>query len=57
MKIPYKVVGRRQGDLPVVYANAKLAEERLGWKTKHSIEEMCASAWNWQSQNPKGFAK
>lgn len=56
VKIPFKVVGRRPGDVPAVFADARLAEQRLGWKTKHSIEEMCASAWNWQSQNPKGFA-
>ena len=38
-----------------VYADAKKAEEVLGWTAKFGIEEMCEDTWRWQSQNPDGF--
>jgi UDP-glucose 4-epimerase len=56
-KIPYKIVGRRPGDVPTCFADATLAEKLLGWKATRSLEEMCADAWRWQSQNPQGFAE
>jgi len=56
-KIPYKIVDRRPGDVPACYADATLAENLLGWKATRSLEEMCADAWRWQSQNPRGFAE
>lgn len=39
--VPYKIVDRREGDISVMYANPELAEIELGWKAKHTIEEMC----------------
>lgn len=39
--VPYKIVERRKGDISMMYANADLAEKELGWKAKHSLEEMC----------------
>ena len=53
--IPYVVDPRRPGDLPEFYADPTRAREELGWEAKRSIEEMCASSWNWQSKNPNGF--
>lgn len=38
-KLPYKIAGRRAGDLPKVFANPKKAEEELGWETKLTIED------------------
>lgn len=42
--VPYKIVERRKGDISMMYANADLAEKELGWKAKHSLEEMCKCA-------------
>lgn len=39
--VPYKIVARREGDISVMFANADLAEKELGWKAKHTLEEMC----------------
>ena len=47
-KIPYKVVARREGDLPAYFAKPDLANKALQWKTKRSIESMCESAWKFQ---------
>ena len=38
-KIPYKVVGRRPGDLAEIYADPDKAEKELGWKTELTVED------------------
>jgi len=47
--VPYKIVGRRKGDIATCYASTELAELELGWKAERSIEQMCADSWKWQS--------
>ena len=49
-KIPYKIVGRRPGDIAQCYADPTLARSLLGWQATRSIEEMCADTWRWQTQ-------
>lgn len=39
--VSYKIVDRREGDISVMYANTDLAEKELGWKAKHTLDEMC----------------
>jgi len=46
--IPYRVVGRRAGDVAQCYADVALARERLGWEAERGLTEMCADAWRWQ---------
>ena len=41
-QVPIEVVGRRQGDLPAFWADAKLAESRLGWKPLSALPMQCA---------------
>ena len=38
-KLPYKVVGRRAGDLPILTANAEKAEKELGWHAERNVED------------------
>lgn len=54
--IPYELVDRRAGDIAACYADPKLAADELGWTADRGIDEMCTDSWNWQSQNPNGFA-
>ncbi len=54
-EIPYKIVPRRQGDLATVYAEARLANELLGWQAELDINDMITDTWRWQSANPNGF--
>lgn len=54
-KIPYRIAGRRPGDIATCYADPHLANEELGWRSERGIEEMCADAWRWQSMNPDGY--
>jgi UDP-glucose 4-epimerase len=55
-KIPYKIVGRRSGDVAALYADTKKAECDLGWHAERDILTMCSDSWHWQSENPKGYA-
>ena len=53
--IPYVIDPRRAGDLPEFYADPTKAKEELGWQTTYSLEDMCATSWKWQSNNPNGY--
>ncbi len=54
-KIPYRIAGRRPGDIAVCYADPGKARRELGWVAKRGLEEMCADAWRWQRGNPGGY--
>lgn len=54
-QLPYVIKPRRAGDIAACYADASKARKELGWKAELGIDEMCASLWNWQTKNPKGF--
>jgi UDP-glucose 4-epimerase len=54
-EVPYKVIGRRPGDIAECYADPSKAEKEMGWKAEKGIDEMCEDAWRWQSQNPEGY--
>jgi len=55
LHIPYKIVKRRPGDIAACYADPRLANEKLGWKTEKTVDDMCNDLWNWQIQNPNGY--
>ena len=48
VKLNYRIVGRRAGDIVKVWADPKKANEVLGWKAVETIEDTLRSAWNWQ---------
>jgi UDP-glucose 4-epimerase len=54
-RVPYKLVPRRPGDVAQCYADPSLAREVLGWQARRGLPEMCADAWRWQDQNPRGY--
>ncbi len=47
-KLPYKIVGRREGDITAAYADTTIANNELGWKAHLTLEDALASAWKWQ---------
>jgi len=47
-KVPYRIVGRRPGDIPECYADPSLARETLGWQAEMDIDAMCKDTWRWQ---------
>lgn len=50
VKVPYEIVGRREGDIEQVWANPSLAQKVLKWKAKTSVDDTLASAWRWQQR-------
>ena len=55
IKVPYRIMPRRPGDIAMCYANPQKAEELLGWRTVKTLEEMCRDLWRWQTNNPTGY--
>ena len=55
VKINYKIVDRRPGDIATCYSDPSKALAELGWKAERGIEQMCADSWRWQSTNPNGY--
>ncbi len=55
LTVPYKIVGRRAGDLPICYCSPDKSARVLGWKAELDLEDMCRDSWHWQTQNPNGY--
>lgn len=51
LKVNYKIVGRRQGDLPEFFADPTKALNELKWKTEKTLEDICRDTWNYQKNN------
>ncbi len=48
IKINYKIVGRRNGDVEQIWADTSFANRELRWKAERSLDETLASAWAWE---------
>ena len=53
--LPYRIEGRRPGDIAVCYADPAKAEQMLGWKAEYDMTRMCQDSYRWQSMNPNGY--
>ncbi len=49
-KLPYKIVGRREGDIISAYASTDKANQVLGWKAQSTLEEALTYAWKWEQK-------
>ena len=54
-EVPYKIVERRDGDIPICYADPSKAKKELDWNADYGLEQMCEDTWRWQSLNPDGY--
>ena len=50
VKVPYQIVGRREGDIEQVWAKPDKANNVLGWKADTPIEDVLLSAWKWEQK-------
>lgn len=46
VEVPYKIVGRRPGDIGTCYADPSKAERELNWKAELGLKDMCRDAYN-----------
>ena len=44
--VPYRIAGRRAGDIATCYADTSKALELFGWKAERDIDDMCRDGWN-----------
>jgi UDP-glucose 4-epimerase len=50
VKVNYKIVDRRAGDIEKIYADTTLANTVLGWKAETSLSDTLLSAWEWEKR-------
>lgn len=48
MKLNYKFMPRRPGDIERIWADPGLANHELGWQTARDLDDMMSSAWKWE---------
>jgi len=48
IRVNYKIMDRRPGDIEQVWADTGFANRELGWKAEKGLDEMTASAWKWE---------
>jgi UDP-glucose 4-epimerase len=48
VKVSYKIVSRREGDIEKVWADPTIANEVLRWTAAETVEETLRSAWAWE---------
>ena len=51
LKVNYKIVARRPGDIAACYASNVKAKNELGFETKYSLEDMCKDSYNFVLKN------
>lgn len=56
VKLNYKIVDRRPGDIEKVWADTSFANNELGWKAVSTLDETLLSAWKWE-QNYRNSKK
>ena len=49
-ELPYRITSRRDGDVPVYYANPTKAKNELGWVAEKTIDDMVLDSWRWQNK-------
>ncbi len=50
VKLDYRLMERRPGDIEKVWADTSFANRELGWKAEKGLDEMTLSAWRWEQQ-------
>ncbi len=54
--IPYRIEGRRPGDVAACWADPAAASALLRG-ARYDLERMCRDAWRWQSAHPEGHGR
>ena len=50
LPLKYIIGPRREGDVPAIYADNKLITQKVGWKSKYSIEDALKHSWIWEQK-------
>jgi len=50
ISVAYKIGGRRDGDVPAIYADNSLIKQKINWQPKYSLEDALQHAWRWEQK-------
>lgn len=50
VKLKYRIVDRRPGDIEKIWADPSFANKELGWKTISTLDEAMKTAWDWEKK-------
>lgn len=50
LKLNYKIMARRPGDIEKVWADTTLANNELGWKAERTLDQTLSAAWAWEKK-------
>lgn len=53
IKVNYKIVARREGDIEKVWADTSFANKELGWKAERDLDNMMLTSWQWELKRKK----
>ena len=48
IKVNYEITDRREGDIATCYSDPSKSYDELGFKTTHTLEDMCRDSWNFE---------
>ena len=54
-ELPFRIVGRRAGDVPELIADPARVAKSWDWRTRYDLARMCADAWAFQQANRHGY--
>jgi len=55
VKIKFKYLPRREGDLAAFWADSSKAFEKMNWQPERNIKNICEDTWRWHKLNPTGY--
>ena len=55
--IKFKYLPRREGDLAAFWADSSKAFEKMSWKPKRNIKNICEDTWRWHKLKPTGYER
>jgi len=56
VKIKFKYLPRRDGDLAAFWADSSKALEKMDWRPERDIKKICEDTWHWQQNNTRGYS-
>ena len=57
VKIKFKYLSRREGDLAAFWADSSKAFEKMSWQPQRNIKNICEDTWRWHKLNPTGYVR
>ena len=57
VKIKFKYLSRREGDLAAFWADSSKAFEKMSWQPQRNIKNICEDTWRWHKLNPTGYGR